>query len=79
LTLAALGPRTSVVALVAGALEPELVERVELRQAYGSLKQVIERNLSFESAPELFCFGLLEQFDIPQLGYLVRDARVERR
>ena len=32
-----------------------------------SLKQVIEKNLTVEQAPELFCFGLLERFDMPQL------------
>jgi len=32
-----------------------------------SLKEVIENNGSVDKTPELFCFGLLEHFDIPQL------------
>jgi len=36
-----------------------------------NLKEVIEQNYAFYDAPEVFCFGLLEEFDIPQLADLV--------
>ena len=40
---------------------------LELDGLLGSLHEVLERDMSFEEAPELFCFGLLRDFDIRQL------------
>jgi hypothetical protein len=67
----AIGPRSSLFALVAAALEPEAISSVELRGTYGSLKEVLEQNQSVDKAPEQFTFGLLRDFDIKQLGALV--------
>ena len=77
-TLVAIGPRSSTAALVAAALEEKAIGQVDLRQAMGSLKEVIERNSTVEQKPELFCFGLLERFDISTLKALVapRDVMV---
>jgi hypothetical protein len=72
----AIGPRTSLMALTAAALKPAAVDQVELRKSYGSLKQVIEQNLGVNDAPELFCFGLLEQFDVLQLAALAAPTPV---
>ena len=66
----AVGPRTGLAALVASALEPEAIEKVELRESLGSLKQVLEDNLGVNQVPEYFCFGLLEHFDIVSLTAL---------
>jgi hypothetical protein len=66
-TLKAVGPRSSLFALIAAALEPEAISGVETTGAMNSLKEVIENNSSVDKTPELFCFGLLEHFDIPQL------------
>jgi len=66
-TLKAIGPRSSLFALIAAALEPEAISGVEVTGAMDSLKEVIENNGSVDKTPELFCFGLLEHFDIPQL------------
>ena len=74
--LLAIGPRSSLMALTAAALKPAAVEEVELRNSYGSLKEVIEQNLGVNNAPELFCFGLLEQFDILQLAALAAPTPV---
>ncbi len=70
-TLVADGPRTSVVALVAASLEPRALGEIRLRGSFGTLKQIIEKDLTVRDAPELFCFGLLEGFDIVQLAALV--------
>jgi len=70
-TLCALGPRSSTVALVTAGLEEQAIARVELHDAFPSLKAVIEQNHSFEQMPEIFCFGLLEAFDMEQLKALV--------
>ena len=76
-TVVAVGPRSSTFALVAAALETKAIQRVELRGALGSLKEVIEQNAAVSDKPELFCFGLLEAFDIKQLAALVAPRPVQ--
>ncbi|MBI5396637.1 MAG: hypothetical protein HZA91_15190 [Verrucomicrobia bacterium] len=75
-TLVAYGPRSSTFALVAAALEPKAVAGAELHGAPGSLKEVIEKNWTVDRQPEMFCFGLLESFDMPQLTALVKPRPV---
>ncbi|MGE3806541.1 MAG: alpha/beta hydrolase family protein [Gemmataceae bacterium] len=65
-SLTAVGPRTSVIALVAAGLEDKL-SAVDLHEAPGSLKETIEKNLGVNQQPEQFCFGLLQDFDVKQL------------
>lgn len=72
----AVGPRSSVIGLVAKALRPESFAKLKLRGAWPSLREVILRNMKGEEAPELFCFGLLEEFDIPQLVDLAGPQQV---
>lgn len=75
-TIVAIGPRSSVFTLVAAALEENAIGSVELHGALGSLKQVIEQNWSVNEKPELFCFGLLEKFDVKQFVALAAPRRV---
>jgi hypothetical protein len=77
-TIEAHGPRTSLAALIAAACDERAVAGVKLHQSFGSLKEIIEQNRSVDQAPELFCFGLLERFDIPQITALVAPRIVER-
>ncbi len=76
ITVVAVGPRTSTMALVAAALETEAIVGVELRDSLGSLKEVIEQNHAVNEMPEMFCFGLLERFDTLQLAALVAPRPV---
>lgn len=69
--LGARGRRTSLVALAVAALEPEAVDSVDLEGSFGSLQEVLEESLSVDKAPELFCFGLLERFDVLQIAALI--------
>ena len=79
-TLHSVGPRASLITLVAAALELQAVGEVTQRDALVSLKQfVIEQNRGVSEAAELFCFGLLEHFDVPQLQALVAPRRVEAK
>jgi dienelactone hydrolase len=72
------GPRSSLVLLVAAALEEKNVGAVELHGSLGSLKEVIEQNWGITvQGPEFFCFGLLEAFDIRHLAALVAPRPVE--
>jgi hypothetical protein len=72
----AVGPRMSTIALVAAGLEEKAIGRLELHGSLGSLKEIVEQNRSFEQMPELFCFGLLEAFDIKQLTALAAPRPV---
>ena len=72
----AIGPRSSLVALCAGAIENEAIAAVQTPDSFQSLKQILEKNISVETAPELFCFGLLESFDIADLRR--RDSKAVR-
>jgi hypothetical protein len=69
-SVAAYGPRTSLIALVAAAVETGAIRQAKLVRPLTSLREVIQRDMTFVDAPELFCFGLLEQFDMPQLNAL---------
>lgn len=74
--LVALGPRSSLIALIAAALEEDAIGGVRLSQSLGSLKEVIERNWTVNEKPEMFCFGLLESFDVKHLVALVAPRPV---
>jgi hypothetical protein len=67
----AIGPRTSLMTLVAAALEEKSLAGAELHGGMRSLKEIIEQNRGVNEAPELFCFGLLEKFDVADLAALV--------
>ena len=69
------GPRASLAALVAAGLEPTAIGALELRGAPTSLREPIEANTPIDQAPDRFCFGLLEAFDVPQLVALVAPRR----
>ncbi len=66
-----IGPRSSLIATVAAALETKAIDELHLHGPLNSLKDVIDNNMKIDQAPELFCFGLLERFDLPQLYALV--------
>ncbi len=77
--IAARGPRTSLVALIAAALEPEAISGVELNGGWRTLREVLDRSISAEEMPEMFAFGLLAEFDVPQIERLVRPRPVVYR
>ena len=70
------GPSSSIAALVAAGLETRAIGDLELRDAPASLKEPIEAAIPVDKAPDRFCFGLLEYFDIPQLVALATPRRV---
>ena len=69
--ICAVGPRSSTFALVAAALEDKAISSLERTSPLTSFKTLIESNRSVNESPELFCFGLLKHFDIPQLELLL--------
>jgi hypothetical protein len=77
-TVLAVGPRSSLFGAIAAALEPDAIAGVETYGAMRSLKEVITKNLAANETPELFCFGLLEEFDIPQIEAIIAPRPVRR-
>lgn len=75
----AVGPRTSLSALIAAALEPDAILGLQMDESFRSLREVIERDLDARQAPELFCFGLLQAFELADIRALVapRPVRME--
>lgn len=71
------GPRMSLIALAAAAMETKAVAGLELKGSMASLREVITNNLGVNERPEWFCFGLLEHFDIPQIAILVEPRPVK--
>jgi hypothetical protein len=74
--LVADGPRSSLFALAAAAMETKAIARIELYGSRGSLKELIEENRSVEQMPEAFCFGLLEATDLRPMAALVAPRPV---
>lgn len=71
------GPRMSVIASCAAALDQKSIGSLQLHQPLKSLKQVVENNWGVDKFPELFCFGLLERFDLPQIHGLFAPRQVK--
>jgi len=71
------GPRSSIATLVAAGLEERAIGEVRLQGSLGSFKEILAANWTYARAPELFCFGLLERFDVKQLAALVSPRPVK--
>lgn len=78
-TVVAHGPRTSLMALVAAALEPDAIRGVELHGGWRTLRAVFDQDITAQQMPEMFAFGLLAEFDIEQIEQLVAPRPVMSR
>jgi dienelactone hydrolase len=76
-SLHGIGWNASVLALCACALYNDKVESVSVENYPESLKKLIEDHTDYEQRPALFCFGLLEQFDMPELKALCSPVKIE--
>ena len=54
-------------ALCAKAVQGDSIDGLHLTDGMASLNEVITQDIGVNQQPELFCFGLLENFDIPLL------------
>ncbi len=77
-TVVGMGRRCCVAALVAADLEPRTIGQVQLHGSLRSLKELVEQKVAFNDGGglELFCFGLLESFDIKYLAALAAPRPV---
>ncbi len=72
------GPRTSMIALLATTLDEKNIGKAHLHESLSSLKTIIHEGHGANKYPELFCFGLLEYFDVPELTKLATINGRER-
>ncbi len=70
------GRMSGLAALVAAALEPELIDALELHEMDASLKDLLDKKVGYHAAPSMFCFGLLEAADVGELIGLAGKERV---
>jgi hypothetical protein len=75
-TIEAIGPRTSLIALAAAACDETAIDGLALHGSLGSLREVIEQGGQVDKTPEQFCFGLLAAADIVQMAALVAPREV---
>lgn len=64
------GLRTSTIALMATTLDIKNIRKAHLHGALPSFRNLINEGHGANKYPELFCFGLLEYFDVPNLAEL---------
>ena len=72
------GLHASFACLLAAALEPALFESLTVNGNIASLVHVIEAAERYETHQPLFCFGLLEVADVPQLTALLDGLLYEQ-
>jgi len=76
-SLYGVGWNAGIITLSACALNKNRVAYLSIRDSLSSLKNLIEEHNDYETCPPLFCFGLLEQFDVPELITLCYPVKVE--
>lgn len=65
-----IGPRTGLVSLVSKALEPKASGEFKPTQHIEALQGILLNNWTVSDKPEMFCFGLLEHFNVSRLKAL---------
>lgn len=70
------GMRSQVLALVAGSIEPGLFSEIAIHGGISSLRHLLDKPVPFPDASDLFCFGLLKEFDLDPLRELSAPARI---
>jgi dienelactone hydrolase len=72
LDIKASGIRVALASLCAKALGEPLIGKLDTTGLPSSLKSLLLPTAQFDGVPELYCFGLLEWFDLPELRALAR-------
>jgi hypothetical protein len=78
------GRAAGLAALVLAALHEQHIDNLEIRGLDLSLKDLVYKNVIYENAPNMFvfrspsmfCFGLLELVDIPELVELAHPLKI---
>ncbi len=73
--LASVGPASSLASLIAAGLRPDLFESLNVMLGLTTISHLSEWGERWERFPSMFCFGLLEVCDVPQLALLLENVR----
>jgi dienelactone hydrolase len=76
MVLAGQGRIGATIAACAAALSPRRIPELLLVDPLPSLNQLIRQRVEFDAAPELYCFGLLEAFDVRELLGMARTGKI---
>ena len=71
------GIRTQTIGLVAAALQPDLFSELSVHEGMSSLAWVLQKPVTFDEAPELFCLDLYKEFDLDRLATIAAPAQVQ--
>ncbi len=71
------GIRAQTIGLVAAALQPELFSDLITREGMASLAWALEKPVTFQAAPELFCLDLFKEFDLDRLAAMAAPSQVK--
>ena len=71
------GVRSQTIGLVAAALQPDLFSEVVAHEGMSSLGWVLQKPVTFEEAPELFCLDLYKEFDLNRLAVIAAPTQVK--
>ena len=77
ISLQSQGWNSGIVVLAASGLSPGRVKRINATEALVDLKVLINQHLDYENHPALFCFGLLEEFNVPELMALSSQVEIQ--
>ncbi len=69
------GIRSQVIALVTGAATPGLFSETVTRGGISSLRALLDKPVSYDAAPDLFCLDLYKNFDLDTLKALAAAGR----
>ena len=73
----AVGPRTSLMTLIAAGIDGTAISSVRLNDSMTTLRDIINDDITVNQQPELFCFGLLNEFDVQELKVLAGPDRIQ--
>src|SRR6267378_390306 len=71
------GIRTQTIGLVAAALQPDLLSEVIVHEGMSSFDFLLQKPVTFDEAPELFCLDLYKDFDLHRLATIAAPAQVK--
>jgi dienelactone hydrolase len=76
MSLESSGYRMQVVSLVAGALEPELFQRITINGGIRSLGYLLEKGVKSSEVPDMFCRDFYKDFDLDMLKAMAGPGEV---
>ena len=77
ISLQSQGWNSGIVVLAASGLSPGRIKKINAAEALLDLKVLINQHLDYEDYPALFCFGLLEEFNVSELMALSSQVEIQ--